>query len=365
MGTPRATTILVLALTTLALLATPQAAQAADVVVRLNLPEPLPAFVRPQHGVVSLLPDNAATGPKTTHPGRRITLQQRNFQFVPRVLALRVGDSLVIGNDDAELHSVHCHDPRSPFQVTVPPGGRIERRFERAGVFNLLCDFHLHMRAYAVVSDHPWIASLDAAGQARISGVPPGRYRVMLWHEWLEPAASAAGRKRYPLGRVIKNLEVASQAVDIDVAVRLSAMARTLANSASSPTAAAPGKRTATELARRSLASLQQALEAASRGEAERTRSHLDDVLHGHYGGPTGLEVSLRRRLHRQHLATLNERLQLAASRLQALADARDHRDHAEAEARRAIEALAAALANALAEVESPGSGDSGAGQKD
>lgn len=364
MGTPRATTIPSLALATLALLATPPASHAADVVVRLDLPEPLPAFVRPHHGVVSLVPEAKAPGPEITHPGRRMTLEQRNFQFVPRVLALRVGDTVVIGNDDAELHSVHCHDPRSPFQITIAPGGSKERRFGRAGVFNLLCDFHLHMRAYAVVSDHPWIAQLDPAGQARISGVPPGRYRLALWHEWLEPAASEALRKRSLLGRVIRHLEVASHTVDMDVAVRLSALARTLADS-SPPTAEAPSEITAAELARRCLATLQQALGAASRGEAERTRARLDDVLHGHYGGPTGLEVSLRRRLHRRRLATLNERLQLAASRLQALADARDHREHAEAEARRAIEAMGAALASALAEVEATGSGETGAGQKD
>jgi hypothetical protein len=41
------------------------------------------------------------------------------------------------------------------------------------------------MSGYVVVVENPYFAKTGPAGTFRISGVPPGRYRLRCWHEQL------------------------------------------------------------------------------------------------------------------------------------------------------------------------------------
>ena len=39
------------------------------------------------------------------------------------------------------------------------------------------------MKAWAVVTNSPYYAVTDEKGAFRISGLPPGKYKLRLWHE--------------------------------------------------------------------------------------------------------------------------------------------------------------------------------------
>jgi len=39
------------------------------------------------------------------------------------------------------------------------------------------------MRAYVYVSEHPYVAITDSSGNFEIKDLPPGRYKVKIWHE--------------------------------------------------------------------------------------------------------------------------------------------------------------------------------------
>jgi hypothetical protein len=41
------------------------------------------------------------------------------------------------------------------------------------------------MSAYIVVTEHPYHAISDLYGEYELSDVPPGRYRLKIWHESL------------------------------------------------------------------------------------------------------------------------------------------------------------------------------------
>ena len=45
------------------------------------------------------------------------------------------------------------------------------------------CDVHPWMKAYVLVSDHPYFATTRADGAFRIEGVPVGTLEVEAWHE--------------------------------------------------------------------------------------------------------------------------------------------------------------------------------------
>ena len=72
------------------------------------------------------------------------------------------------------------------------------RPIKRPGVLSLTCDAHVHMQGYLLAFDHPYFAVTDTSGAFRITGVPPGSYRVTAWHEgWTVVRREAEGRLVY------------------------------------------------------------------------------------------------------------------------------------------------------------------------
>src|SRR5439155_276722 len=49
------------------------------------------------------------------------------------------------------------------------------------------CDAHPHMFAWLIVHDSPYVAVTDDRGAFRIADVPPGTYKVTMWHEGFRP----------------------------------------------------------------------------------------------------------------------------------------------------------------------------------
>lgn len=123
-----------------------------------------------------------------------VRLDQKSLRFDPRVLALKPGQSLRVANGDSEAHSVHIVSPqgRTVLSRSAPPGTPIEFRPTKPGVYQIVCDIHSHMRAFAVVGDTPWIKTCSATGRFRFDDLPAGRYALSVWHE----AGSGLRRER-------------------------------------------------------------------------------------------------------------------------------------------------------------------------
>ena len=67
----------------------------------------------------------------------------------------------------------------------IRPQQTITWRFdkpERNPVF-IQSDIHPGMKAYQLVTDHPWVAVTDKTGNFAIHGLPPGKYQFKVWHE--------------------------------------------------------------------------------------------------------------------------------------------------------------------------------------
>jgi hypothetical protein len=46
-------------------------------------------------------------------------------------------------------------------------------------------DLHPWIRGWLAVAPHPFVAVTEADGAFQFDGVPPGRYRLVVWHERL------------------------------------------------------------------------------------------------------------------------------------------------------------------------------------
>ena len=115
------------------------------------------------------------------------SMDQQGCLYVPHVLGMRAGETLLVANhDEKTTHNVNLrsrnNDSLNPVQ---PPGGApIEwKPAKRELGVSLECNLHPWMKAWVCVVDHPWFAVSRADGSFEIPGVPPGDYVVEAWHE--------------------------------------------------------------------------------------------------------------------------------------------------------------------------------------
>lgn len=168
----------------LAILAT-LPARAADVSGRVAMSELCaPAVSR---AVVTLRPIGTSTpAAPATDPGTAVRVDQRGLRFDPRVVAVRVGQTVEFTNLDDERHVVHVVSG-GDFNRAMAPGELARLATSRPGVLKLACDIHGHMRGYVVVADTPWVRTCDRDGNYRFADVPEGRYTLKAWHEVGDP----------------------------------------------------------------------------------------------------------------------------------------------------------------------------------
>lgn len=121
----------------------------------------------------------------------RPTLEQHHCEYNPHVLAAPMGAQLEILNSDEILHNVHAycgHDMHSMFNIAQPIKGQRtaikQTQLNEPGIIATSCDAgHPWMSAFVFVAENPYYAVTDANGQFDIRDIPPGTYRVKMWHE--------------------------------------------------------------------------------------------------------------------------------------------------------------------------------------
>ncbi len=146
-----------------------------------------------------------------------LTLDNHRCLFVPHVSAVMAGMRARVRNSDPILHNthgLHAAPARSAgsgkptvFNLALPSPGQVidvTRRLGKPGPIRVLCDAHPHMFAWVYVHDSPYFAVTGERGAYRIEALPPGTYRVSMWHEgFLPKGADKDGRPLYDEPRVV------------------------------------------------------------------------------------------------------------------------------------------------------------------
>ena len=110
-------------------------------------------------------------------------MDQRNVQFIPRVLAVTAGTTVDFLNNDKTFHNVFSTSAAKSFDLGLySPGRSRSVSFEKPGVVKILCHVHPHMEAFIVVKEHPFFAVTDKQGNYQLENVLLGSYRLELWH---------------------------------------------------------------------------------------------------------------------------------------------------------------------------------------
>ena len=111
-------------------------------------------------------------------------LMQKELTFVPALLLVQTGTKVEFPNLDDQYHNIFSYSPAKRFDL-----GRYRsderpipsQTFDVAGLVTLRCDIHEHMRGVILVLDTPHFVMTDAAGNFRLTGLPPGRYTLKAW----------------------------------------------------------------------------------------------------------------------------------------------------------------------------------------
>ncbi len=120
-------------------------------------------------------------------PTAKPTLKMVNFAFVPHVLSMRAGQTLVVQNQPFV-----GYNPKFNFfknnQVNpmIRAGGNREvaTEFEEPFPTKVECNIHPWMSGFVIVSGHPYVGISDATGTIKIEKLPANiELDFKLWHE--------------------------------------------------------------------------------------------------------------------------------------------------------------------------------------
>ena len=126
-------------------------------------------------------------------PKKDLTIDNKNCKFEPLVSVTFVKSNYVIKNSDPLLHNTSLGKVvregvrRTVYNLALPFKDQVIKKPNRvAGLINIKCDAHPWMRAYVYSSRHPYVAITDDSGNFEIKDLPPGKYKVRVWHEGFE-----------------------------------------------------------------------------------------------------------------------------------------------------------------------------------
>ena len=113
----------------------------------------------------------------------------------PLVTVMRNHAQLYVTNRDPIDHAAQVYQPEKgnrvlSFPVPVafrgPSSGYVELEAGRR-IVQIICEMHEYMQTWAWVVDNPYFARTKKDGSFTIDKLPPGTYKVTVWHPHLKP----------------------------------------------------------------------------------------------------------------------------------------------------------------------------------
>ncbi|HYT03410.1 MAG TPA: carboxypeptidase regulatory-like domain-containing protein [Gemmatimonadales bacterium] len=119
-------------------------------------------------------------------PARPVTVEIKinDKGFVPRVVAVPVGSTVRFANHDPFDHNVFSAS--EPNQFDLGQYGRGEGKAwtpASPGLVRVFCNIHPRMVAFVLVMASRYYAQPAADGTFTLEDVPPGAYKLHVWHE--------------------------------------------------------------------------------------------------------------------------------------------------------------------------------------
>jgi len=109
-------------------------------------------------------------------------VEMKGKRYLPRYLAVRVGDSVSYLNLDNFGHNVFSASGQNEFDLgSYPFRGKRIRRFQNAGLVKVYCNIHSSMANFVMVH-RGWATITSDSGSFNLSGLPAGEYHLTAWN---------------------------------------------------------------------------------------------------------------------------------------------------------------------------------------
>ena len=122
------------------------------------------------------------------------SISNEKCHFVPHVMVAPKGAMMKVRNDDPLLHNSHFYlvqadnKKKNVINLALPKQGiEIGKKkiLRKPGLLSVLCDAHDFMQAWVWVVENPYAVATSAEGDFVLENVPPGSYKLKVWHESL------------------------------------------------------------------------------------------------------------------------------------------------------------------------------------
>jgi hypothetical protein len=143
-------------------------------------------------------------------------IEAKDCRFVPFATVMREKSDVVVVNLDPVMHDIQAYEtsqlgPRMLFNVPLPinphhpkdlkdrgddaamyhthhPGEPMKQFVDLTKgrkVFVMQCGFHAYMESWGLAVENPYYAMTDQDGRFEIGDIPPGTYKLLIWHPYL------------------------------------------------------------------------------------------------------------------------------------------------------------------------------------
>ena len=131
-----------------------------------------------------------------TASGPNAIMDQAHSAFVPHILIVQTGTSVLFPNNDVVSHHVYSFSEPKTFELGLYKGNAHPPIvFDRSGLVVLGCNIHDSMLGYVLVVDTPHFAVTDAQGALALPGLSADDYEVHVWTERLRPNDMPAAKQ--------------------------------------------------------------------------------------------------------------------------------------------------------------------------
>ena len=147
--------------------------------------------------------------------GGQQQIEAKDCLFIPFTTVVRDDQSVTVVNMDPVMHDIQAYEtshlgPRVLFNVPLPMNPQHPRNFKDrseaamyhkhlAGapmkqlvnlsksrrIFVMQCGFHAYMESWGLAVTNPYFAKTDEQGRFTMSDVPPGTYKLVVWHPYI------------------------------------------------------------------------------------------------------------------------------------------------------------------------------------
>src|SRR6202042_1770806 len=117
-------------------------------------------------------------------PPRDRVMEQRNRDFAPKMLVVRLGSTVSFPNFDSVYHNVFSRSEARAFDLGIYKNGQSrELTFDKEGIVRIGCNLHANMAGWIVVVSAPHYAITDASGAFAFKSLTPGKYKLKAYSE--------------------------------------------------------------------------------------------------------------------------------------------------------------------------------------